>query len=511
VRGYSTAMASVAGSEEGPLEAWLEKHGRGRVSEDRQQELRSLLLSDLETRGFARGGNAGACHEEVEKFLQNGHVSGSNLSRLERRVLRRMHMSNAPASARQSEFGGSSVISDFTKASGGAMSARAPSSQARSVLRGVPEDLLSVTGEKPRSMLEQNPEIYKWSEIAKHSKLLEDREKVAKREKIKTSQEKIRLELEEQIREKERKEALKKIEDKANFHRMEEELAKWKESEDLAIQEQKKAALEVKKDREVQVACYKRLRDEEKMEKLEQDRRFVKKAQAELEEEQTLAAEKKKRQKDAMYGLLREWEEGRAAREEAEKVKRAEEKKKVKEYQQMLEDQEERNRQARPPPRQPAGEYSPPDKAQRRREEKRRDEMMMKVVKEANKKAAEEQQRKNEQRSVDLQHNQEFLFSQMHERDAKKREELEQRDRQKQIVQDETREYMEIEKQRIEQRRMKNIQHRLELEKQISMKKASPKVLNAEDTMSQAERAINRILLQEAQELRKQADMSSSF
>merc|ERR1719491_2799126 len=151
----------------------------------------------------------------------------------------------------------------------------------------------------------------------------------------------------------------------------------------------------------------------------------------------------------------------------------------------------------------PMGVYSPPNKAERRKEERARDEKMMSLVRTANAKAAEAEMRKAELKTTEKHANQEFLFMQIRDRDTTRKQKDEDVKKQKDMVEAETAEFMEVEQQRAEHQRMKNIQHRLELEKQIDSKKTSSRVTKrqSEDMMSAAEVAINRHLLGDAREL----------
>lgn len=492
-----------------PLDmASLAKFGTGRITADHKEDLRRSLLKGFATADFVEGSNNQAVQEEVEKFLQNGHLSGSNLSRLERRVLRR---------ARDGEKGSQRpVTSEFSACPASARSAprsargwegrpASQRSQRSEVmnLEGAPRTPGSARGLQPsglQALGEARTATPKWSEVANYAKLLEDAEKVKNRESIKATQEKMRLDLKHQMAEKDKKKSAGAEEDKKIFWRQKAELKAWHEAEAAIAEEQKRIALEVRQEREIQNAVVNAIRDDEKRKKLQEDDQLVKRAAEGLEEEKRQLLAKKNQQRDAMANLMAEWEQDRKTREDEKKQQATEEKVKVAEYQRMLDDQEERNRQSIPPARMPMGVYSPPNKAERRKEERARDEQMMSLVRAANAKAAEAEMRKAELKTTERHANQEFLFMQMRDRETTRKQKDDDMQKQKDMVEAETAEFMEVEKQRVEHQRMKNIQHRLELEKQIDSRKASSRATKRqnEDMMSAAEVAINRHLLGEA-------------
>jgi len=104
------------------------------------------------------------------------------------------------------------------------------------------------------------------------------------------------------------------------------------------------------------------------------------------------------------------------------------------------------------------------------------------------------------QRSM-RQTNQDFLMQQIEERNQKRRDQETTKGEQRKQVQKASEQFFEAERGRIETQRMKNVQHRQELQLQITARKGVQKDdLNA---MSDAEKSINRHLIDEARELRE--------
>merc|ERR1711918_287919 len=85
-----------------------------------------------------------------------------------------------------------------------------------------------------------------------------------------------------------------------------------------------------------------------------------------------------------------------------------------------------------------------------------------------------------------------FLFKQMAEKDEKKEQALELKRLQASILEADTQEYMQMEKQKSQDRRVRNIEHRIELEEQIAERAKEPARKYA---MSGAEIKMNRQLL----------------
>lgn len=483
--------ASSRGGESLRLDG-LDKYGVSRIEVDRKEKLRRALISDLESKGLAEVSFPSvAVHEEVEKFLQNGHISDSNLSRLERRVVRRTRQPAIPASAREQR----TVISEFSVASKSAGSRTPCGLEASAYAPGSSRGCTTA--------VEQD--FPKWSEVANHAKLLEAKDKAEARGTTKFKQERMRLELEEQMKEKEKKKSESAEEEKKTFDMQKVELMAWHESENAVVEKQRKMAFEVKKEREVQIAVVHAIREDERRQKLADADLHIKNAAVEVEKEKTAALYKKHAQRDTMHKLMSEWEKDRDTRDAEARRKAADEQVKVGQYQQLLDDQEVMNKKNVPTARMPNGEYSPPNKAERRKKERQLDDQMMAQVKAANAKAAEAELTKSLQTKRNRHSNQEFLAKQMEERESSRKVNKDLLEEQKSHVLAATQEFMEFEKQRIEQQRMKNIQHRLELEKQIQNKQPPTRFQKRhnEDVMTAAEVAMNRRLLEEARSMRE--------
>merc|ERR1719327_2610848 len=104
-----------------------------------------------------------------------------------------------------------------------------------------------------------------------------------------------------------------------------------------------------------------------------------------------------------------------------------------------------------------------------------------------------EMERNKEEKLKQMRHEtQAFLFKQMAEKDEKKEQALELKRLQASILEADTQEYMQMEKQKATDRRVRNIEHRIELEEQIAERAKEPARKYA---MSGAEMKMNRQLL----------------
>merc|ERR1712149_54613 len=94
----------------------------------------------------------------------------------------------------------------------------------------------------------------------------------------------------------------------------------------------------------------------------------------------------------------------------------------------------------------------------------------MKQKEEADARAIE-MERNKEAKLKEMRHDtQKFLFKQMAEKDEKKGQALELKRLQAAILEADTQEYMQMEKQKFHDRKVRNVEHRVELEHQIGQR-----------------------------------------
>lgn len=480
--------------------AWLSSHGHGKLPQDQREALRVELLRDLATYPGVQVSKAVV--REVDKFIESGRVSDSNLGRLERRVAARC---SGALSARGSDSASLAGISEFsaaTRQQEGSRSARVrtgSSQQSHSCgpkmpktpMPGVPEQRLF--GEGP---------ISKWSDVAKYSKALEIREETDKLSRKREHQKQMAKDLEAQMSLKKELSKASKLEENRIFEHQEVELEQWKADSHLQQDEVRRRAKEVEKEREVQNFENTRRREEEKRTKAVEDSDLVERASRELLKEKEMFNAQKVHTKSRNVMLLEGVtdKKDRLFREKQENVEV--EKRKVQEYRQMLEEQEVRNKQPFRPPR---GENvvikGPP--GGRKGDDFYTEESIMQQLHSANELADGEEHAKIMGSKEKKLSNQDFLFQQMVERNKNRERALEQKKNAKLQAQAATSDYIDSEQRRVDETRRKNVQYRIDLERQIAAKKAAAPGRGAEDVMSSNEKAVNRHLIEEAEELRQ--------
>lgn len=467
--------------------------------------LRGELLRDLAARPGIKV--TSAIEQEVDKFLQAGRISASNLSRLERRVTARC---SGALSARGADSGAASVagVSEFSAASRASkmeapLTARVRTPVNTSLSIGGPAGAHAPTLQQvPEQQLLPNGPISRWSEVAKYSRALEYDEAKTKQEKKRQQQQQMAKDLEIQIATKKAQSGSSKHEEQRLFEHQEVELERWKAEQQAKQDEVRRKALLVQKERELQNAENTRRREEEKQKWDEEEERLVRKAAQEIDKEkEILSARKaiaKQRQQDIKQGM----KETNDRREKDRQAKIDFERKKVQEFQDMLKEQEARNRQNIPVIRGVGSVIKAPPGG-KKGAEFYSEENVLKQLETKNMRTDMAEQEKIKTKKEQKLSNQDFIFSQIAERNRNRERELERKRQQKQEAQAATDEYLMAEKKRMETTKDKNGRYRVDLETQIAKNKSQAPDRNAGDIMSPNEKAINQHLIQDAEELRQ--------
>mmetsp|Transcript_55719 Transcript_55719/g.107516 ORF Transcript_55719/g.107516 Transcript_55719/m.107516 type:complete len:534 (-) Transcript_55719:74-1675(-) len=514
--------------------AWLEVNGQGRLQTEQRGDLRNSLLQEL--RGRDLGGPQLATAElEVERFIQNGHVSGTNLSRLERRV-QQLQVGNSNAlSARSSarsvsEF--SRSVSEMSRSNASSLtssrqrstpsssrraracdpqvdellrSMNAATDSGRAAAKGTGSERPSLTpvmeGEQQQQQQQQPIQpISTWSEVARYAQIVDEVEKAQKLQTKRSQQQEMRRELTLQMHAKEQRKALAKKEERKLFKHQETEIERWKDSQGAQAYEARKKAVQVERERREQHAKTKEMRAEEQDQQEAIDRSLVQRAARELDQEYQKMCEQKRDKLEANLKLVHSMEEEQKQKNEQRKLQVEEERRKVREYHRMLQEQQVRNQQHIPQLKTPNEIVAPPSTY--RGKEAYGEEKIMQEGKQRKEQAEEAERQRIERLRTDREHTQEFLFQQMSERDAQKCQLKDEKTQAKTTAQEATLDHLEVERRKMAEQSAKNTNYRLKLEQQISAKKAAQQPKAAEDLMTHDERAINRRLLQESMEMR---------
>eukprot|EP00928_Gymnodinium_smaydae_P072505 TRINITY_DN55857_c0_g1_i1.p1 TRINITY_DN55857_c0_g1~~TRINITY_DN55857_c0_g1_i1.p1 ORF type:complete len:548 (-),score=177.53 TRINITY_DN55857_c0_g1_i1:38-1681(-) len=517
--------------------AWIREHGRGKLAPERREELRGALLRDFQAQAADAAAlgvaGEGVVEREIRAFLDNGRVSEGNLDRLRRRVARATRQEGGasagsvgaggscasgysrPTTAASSLLGSGMRVmsargaSDAAAALGGgglgvAGGASASASGSRCASRLAASGSASARGPPRRSSEEE----CRWSALAQLQKLIGEQEETEKQRSTRRRQEEVKDYLERQMREKQEAK-LRSQEERRRIREAHEADARRQQEEELAKkQEERRRVLEIKQDRDQQVAAVQKARAEETAQKNLYAQACIEKATRELEDEQRKQAARKAREWDMMARLASDWQKEKEERdEELRKLQAAEREESLRcraeleqerlqqraAVQRALEDRDVELARLR------GDEQRAKEEKLKAREEKLQEEaLMLEQVNQAAKEAKEQENAKIKARRAATQRNAEFLFSQMEEKHKLR---CQSRERQVELKEQAASEYashVESEHQKRHEQRMKNIQHKRELQLQIDSRQVLPKALR-EDLMSNEEALRNRKLLREHQ------------
>ena len=314
--------------------------------------------------------------------------------------------------------------------------------------------------------------MLRWSQIAKLARKEAEIEETRKREARRIAQKEMRAFLQKQVDQKNlrQKEA---AEDELEFFQMQKaDLERWKQDQVTEAQNRLQQLQLVIRDRAVHTEAALQQREAERKRRSSEDRRLILRAARELELEKRAVEEKRHERRIAHTALVQEAALlGKKKGSEARAQRIEEEKQRLEEYSKFLEAQEARSKASKPRIRDqtPAA----PPRAKRKGEEVYYDpEIVMKIRNEAMARAEEAELSKQEHLKMERHLNQAFLFQQIAEREeSRRRFTEEQKDHQRAAADAAAKEYEMAEQQRIEQQKMKNMEYRLELDRQIHLKK----------------------------------------
>lgn len=205
---------------------------------------------------------------------------------------------------------------------------------------------------------------------------------------------------------------------------------------------------------------------------------------------------RRQQQKAAMKKVFQENLEENAQKEEARMKQQEADMEAMKEYNRILDQQEEmraQELQARMDKQKALMEKMKENVQKQQKKKGDEDARRAAKQKEEADQRAIEMERNKEAKLKEMRHEtQQFLFKQMAEKDDKKEQALELKRLQASILEADTQEYMQMEKQKAHDRRVRNLEHRVLLEDQIAERAKEPARKYA---MSGAEVKMNRQLL----------------
>lgn len=388
-----------------------------------------------------------AIRRDVEDFASKARASESNLDRLERKLRGR-------AQGKGEDDSMVSGVSAYTGLTG--LSRLSAGSRSATSLVG--KNL--VEGRK-----------HDWSKLDEYASYLHEQDALRQSLGVKALQRKLKMDLDQQVKEKKRKDQEALAEEERFHQNTLAELERWKHQEQERDEEKKEKIRKEQKDRDDQLLYERQLRDAEERRKKTEEAALVEKICTEMEGDQKRHEKKKEQVKKAMRKVQTDNVEDQRKRKIAELEAKDKEAETMKEYNRILDQQEEQRAE---------------ELVQRMEKQK----VLMKKLQESSGRAKaeagdndskradaqqEEQDRHFFEAEAVKQHrlkqmrleNQAYLLKQMDERNSRGEEENYLTSIQAQILERDTIEYTQKEKQKFADRRTKNVAHRKELEKQM--------------------------------------------
>jgi len=408
---------------------------------------------------------------DVEDFASRARASESNLDRLERKLRGRARGQGEEGSM-VSGVSAYTGLTGLSRLSGGSRSAT--SLVGKNVVEG---------GRK-----------HDWSKLDEYASYLHEQDALRQCLGVKALQQKLKMDLDQQVKEKKRKDKEASEEEERYHQNTLAELERWKQLEQQRAEEQQDKIRKTTKDRDEQLQYERKLREAEERRKKQEEADLVEKIVTEMEGDQKRFEKKKEQTKKAMKKVQEENVEDQRKRRIADQESKDKEAETMKEYNRILDQQEEQ-------------------RAEELVQRMEKQSSLMKKLQETGA-AAKSQSGDNDARRATAQQeeqdrhffeaeavkhhrlkqmrleNQAYLCKQMDEKSSRGQEENYLTTIQAQILERDTIEYTHKEKQKATDRRTRNVTHRKDLEKQIKRNSST----NAPD-MDDKEVALNKPLL----------------
>merc|ERR1719408_338755 len=307
-------------------------------------------------------------------------------------------------------------------------------------------------------------------------------------------QRKLRKDLDVQVAERKAKLDENNEEERRYHNNLMVELERWKVTEQARADELKEKNVREKKDRDEQLAYERHLKDEAANKKKDEEAALVDKIVNEMEAEQVRFEKKKLEVKKSMRKVFEENAADQKKREQQRKEQQERDAAAMKEYNRILDEQEEQraeelaNRMER---QKSLMEKLQANVQQQAKESGDNDAKRARMQQDEMDRHYAEAERVKQQRLKQLRlETQAYLFKQMQEKDSRKNDEKDLQNIQAQILERDTEEYNEIERDKLVAKKIRNFEHRKEIEGQIysRSKQSVPE-------MSEAEVKMNRQLL----------------
>jgi len=399
-----------------------------------------------------------AIRNEVDRFAKTANVTDANLNRLERRMHARARGAYGDDASAVSGVSAYTGLTGLSQAMSGLSKARSATSLAGSKIMGAPV------------------KQHDWSKLDEYAAYLHEQDALRQKLGVQALQRKLKMDLDAQVHEKSKRVQQAVEEDRRYHENSLMELERWKQQEQEREEEKKAKIVRQKEDREEQLKYDRVLREQQEQKRKAEESFLVEKIVTEMEADQKRFEKKKEQTKKAMKKVFEENMKDQAKKQAAEKEAREKEAATMKEYNRILDEQEEQ-------------------RAEELAERMERQATLMKKLQEnvdgakksagdndAKRAAAQQEEqdrhffeaeavKQNRLKQMRLE-NQAYLLKQMEEKAGRGSEDNYLTGIQAQILERDTAEYNAIEKQKVIDRRKRNVAHRKEIEKQMAFRSA---------------------------------------
>lgn len=442
----------------------------------KREDLKDALTAKFQSR-FGHGSRqrdsdevsiaSAAIRREVDNFAKTADVTEANLNRLERRLHNR---ALNKADDAQSVAG----VSAYSGMSG----------RSRSVASLAGRSIMGKTA----------PDSFDWAKLDEYASYLHEQDALRQKVGIQALQRKLRMDLDYQMLEKQKRKQEHMEEDHRYFQNSLVELERWKQQEQSREEEKAMKLQREKQDRDEQLSFERKLKAEESSKRKDEEVSLVQKIITEMEAEQRRFEKKKEQTKRSMRKVFEENMDDQQKRQAVKKEQMEREAENMREYNRILDEQEEQRSQ---------------EMSQRM---ERQAELMKKLQAnvEGIKKGAgdndaqralaqaEEQDRHFFEAEAVKQarlkqmrlENQAYLMKQMEEKGGRKQEERQLQAIQAAILERDSEEYHQIETQKVLDKKLRNMEHRKDVERQMEFRQRQ-----TVPEMSEAEIKLNAPLL----------------
>jgi len=253
--------------------------------------------------------------------------------------------------------------------------------------------------------------------------------------------------------------------------------------------------------RDIQMAETAVARERAKCLRNEEDDRLIKKVVKEMKREKEKPLNKKIKANEELCRATQEWAKEALEKRKGKELRMEEERRRVAQYTELLDTEHQRNRQRTNPILTPR----PVSQQTRRGMEVYSEQNIMRQYRENVRRNDEAEERKEKDLRSQKQNNRDFLLQQIEEVDSV-RKDMDRDSRQIRVkLQTEADAHVEADKKQSEDKHLKNAMYRRELQEQIEARRCANK--DSADVMSAAEISMNRELLAEAAQLRRELGM----